>query len=61
VALTHLRRLLFDKKYLIALVKSSPIMFQLCLKNSVVKPSRLGALSSRMKNKADLISSLEID
>lgn len=56
VALTHLGKLLFDKKYLTALVKSSPIMFQLCLKNNVVKPLGLGSLSSKMENKVDLIS-----
>jgi len=39
-------------------VKSVLIMFQLCLKNRVVKPSGPGALSSGIENKAVLISSL---
>jgi hypothetical protein len=46
------------KKYLTALVKSVLIMFQLCLKNRVEKPSGPGALSSGIENKPVLISSL---
>jgi hypothetical protein len=55
VALTYLGRELVMKKYLSALVKSVLIMFQLCLKNKVVKPSGPGVLSSGIENKVVLI------
>lgn len=55
-ALTYLGNLLVAKKYYTTTLKLAPIISQDLLKNKEVKPSGLEDLSSRIKNKASLIS-----
>jgi len=61
VALTHLGRVNVSKKSLTITIKSPSIISQCLLKNNEVYPSKPKALSSRIENKAILISSSIIE